>query len=84
MQELMERAGTQHNGAVGLVRPQTIRQGVVLYARIPSTQEPNTWYWVTKRRTGSHRFAYRCTCEGNFLGGHLCKHIAAVKLAEPS
>ncbi len=83
MQEVLEQAvGRQSNGAVGLVRPQIVRQGIVLYARVPSTQESDKWYWVKKRRTGHHRFAYRCTCEGSFLGGHLCRHIAVFKLAE--
>jgi len=83
MQEVLEPAvGRQSNGAVGLVRPQTVRQGIVLYARVPSTQESDKRYWVKKRRTGHRRFAYSCTCEGSFLGGHLCRHIAAFKLAE--
>jgi hypothetical protein len=65
-----------------LHRPIEPRHGVVLYGHVPSSRDPARWYWVKKRRTGKGRFAYSCTCEGSFLGGHLCRHIAQFKLAE--
>jgi len=63
-------------------KPDTLRNGVVLYGQVRSS-DGESWYTVKKVRLGTHQFSYACTCLGNFLGGHsLCRHIAALKLAE--
>ena len=62
--------------------PQAVRNGVVLYGQVPSLNGSLKLYWVKKRRLGVARFAYQCNCEANFLGNHLCRHIAAFRLAE--
>ena len=70
----------QHNG-VSLRSPRDLRNGVVLYGSVQSS-DGITSYTVKKERVGRHRFVYGCNCLGNFLGRHLCKHLAAFKLAE--
>jgi len=67
---------------ISIQAPCLVRNGIVLYGRISSLHEAARLYWVKKRRIGTGRFAYSCTCEGNFLGNHLCSHIALFKLAE--
>lgn len=67
---------------VSVRKPNTARNGVVLYGQVRSS-DGESWYTVKKVRLGTHRFSYACTCLGNFLGGHSpCRHIAALKLAE--
>ena len=67
---------------VVLQTPRAVRYGVVLYGRVPSLHDACKAYWVKKRRVGAGRFVYTCSCEANFLGGHLCSHIAAFRLVE--
>ena len=68
-----------HNG-VFLRTPRHLRNGVVLYGSVQSS-DGITSYTVKKERVG-HQFVYGCNCLGNFLGRHLCKHLAVFKLAE--
>ena len=67
---------------VALQTPRAMRNGVVLYGQMPSLHDSLKRYWVKKRRLGVGRFSYSCSCEASFLGGHLCRHIAAFRLAE--
>jgi len=69
-------------GGISVKVPQAVRNGVVLYGQVPSLNGSLKLYWVKKRRLGVGRFAYQCNCEANFLGNHLCRHIAAFRLAE--
>ena len=69
-------------GGTSVKVPQAVRNGIVLYGQVPSLNGLVRLHWVKKRRIGTSRFAYSCTCEGNFLGNHLCKHIATFRLAE--
>ena len=67
---------------VALQIPRVVRNGIVGYGEVPSLRDSFRRYWVKKRRVGTGRFVYACSCEGSFLGGHLCRHIAAFRLAE--
>ncbi|TXT25961.1 MAG: hypothetical protein FD131_4420 [Rhodocyclaceae bacterium] len=67
---------------ISVQMPRAVRNGVVLYGQVPSRHEASRRYWVKKRRVGTGRFAYACSCEGSFLGNNLCSHIALFKLAE--
>ena len=69
-------------GGISVKVPQAVRNGVVLYGQVPSLNDSLKLYWVKKRRLGTARFVYSCNCEASFLGNHLCKHIAAFRLAE--
>ena len=69
-------------GAVSVKVPHSVRNGIILYGQAPSLNGSVKLYWVKKRRIGTGRFAYACTCEGSFLGNHLCCHIATFRLAE--
>ena len=69
-------------GGISVKVPQTVRNGVVLYGQVPSLNGSLKLYWMKKRRLGMARFTYQCHCEANFLGNHLCRHIAAFRLAE--
>ena len=69
-------------GGISVKVPHSVRNGIVLYGQVPSLNGSVKLYWVKKRRVGTGRFTYLCTCEGNFLGSHLCRHIAAFRLAE--
>jgi len=88
-------AGSRQNGAdringrlrvssrsVSVTRPQALRSGIVLYGQVLAS-DGRSWYTVKKKRTGTARFTYACTCLGSFLGEHpLCRHIAIFKLVE--
>ena len=73
---------TAMTGGISVKVSQAVRNGVVLYGQVPSLNGSLKLYWVKKRRLGVARFAYQCNCEANFLGNHLCRHIAAFRLAE--
>jgi hypothetical protein len=77
----IETALMPQHSDVSLRHPRELRNGVVLYGSVRSS-DGTTSYTVKKERVGSHRFVYGCTCLGNFLGHYLCKHLAAFKLAE--
>ena len=67
---------------VSIVKPHTLRHGIVLYGRVASS-DGDTSYLVKKKRTGAYRFTYYCSCPGSFLGEyHPCRHIAVFKLVE--
>ena len=70
------------DGGVWLFRPKTVRNGVVLYGKVVSFNDGRKAYNVKKERIGAYQFNYVCTCLGNFLGHHLCSHIARLKLVE--
>lgn len=76
----------QTNGAATMplvitVTPQTIRHRIVCYGQVRSSNGA-VWYLVKATRRRVSQRVYTCTCSGSFLGGHLCQHIAAFKLAE--
>ena len=67
---------------VSVRMPHAVRNGVVLYGQVRSS-DGGSWYTVKKVRLGAYRFSYACTCLDNFLGGYSpCRHIAALKLTE--
>jgi len=70
------------DGGVWVFKPKTVRNGVVLYGKVVSVSDGRRVYNLKKERLAAYRFTYTCTCQGNFLGGYLCQHIARFKLAE--
>ena len=70
------------DGGVWVFKPKTLRNGIVLYGKVLSLRDGRKVYDLKKERMGVSQFNYTCTCTGNFLGRHLCQHIARFKLAE--
>ncbi len=71
----------RQNGVL-LVKPKTIRNGIVLYAKVAASAGGH-FYTVRKKHVGRFRYSYQCVCDGAFLGGYpLCRHVALFKLAE--
>ncbi len=79
---LFQALPSQQEEDVVLVKPKTIRNGIVLYGKVASSEDRRC-YTVRKKHVGSFRYSYQCTCDGWFLGGYpICRHLALFKLAE--
>lgn len=65
-----------------LFKPKAVRNGVVLYGKVSSVKDGRRVYNLKKERIAPYQFNYLCSCLGNFLGHHLCSHIARFKVVE--
>jgi len=78
----MERTAYVDGTKVWIKEPTEIRRGIVLYGWVLSALTAGKTYLIKKKRIGSGRFSYKCTCEHGFWAEQICKHVAAFVVAE--
>lgn len=71
-----------HRIKVILVKPEIIKNRIVLYGDVLSFTDHVRFYPVKKLHVRKGLYTYRCQCDGNWLGGKVCKHIHAFRLVE--
>ncbi len=66
---------------LSFVRAEKIINDLRYYATVQSTSRPDKLNHTVGvyREDGSHKFTYKCTCEGNSLGQSDCIHIQAIR-----